>query len=471
MKKWSALKAFHVLVICFIAFLIVYSFLNFEFDSINQIVFVFVLVILFLLSVFTIGFGDEFRKKVVLVGLSTVFSLHLVQFLSGVYSNIEYHAALSLPATGDQREKSQVIDDLRREGHDAYPLVHPRFFLSEEGKLQEPIKVDGRKFFPIFALKHTKQVVCNELGFWLTIDTDRYGFPNADMDWDVGSVDVAFIGDSFTAGSCVKPDQKFSSLIAKRFGTSLNFGIVHNGPLLELAILKEFAVRRNPKIVVWSYFEGNDLEELSVERNHSILSRYTEEDFSQEFDGLLNEIHDAMREKYLQREEGLREKGFCHKKSILQPSFCQINVGYIVKFGLFRDFLKERIGVNLALKSDNRDEFDVELNLFQNVLKEAERTVRLWGGRLVFVYLPGSKSVRTGKKHPYHDRILDRVRELNILTVDTTPALRKNLETDAMFVTHFTPEGNVVVSEEITRFICENQISGNLPKTRYSNCH
>ena len=46
---------------------------------------------------------------------------------------------------------------------------------------------------------------------------------------------------------------------------TLALGIGNNGPLLELAILKEYAKKIKPEIIFWVYSEENDLLEVKEE--------------------------------------------------------------------------------------------------------------------------------------------------------------------------------------------------------------
>lgn len=48
---------------------------------------------------------------------------------------------------------------------------------------------------------------------------------------------------------------------------TLNLGMGGIGPLHELAILKEYGSVVRPKVVLWVYYEGNDLADLSHEKN------------------------------------------------------------------------------------------------------------------------------------------------------------------------------------------------------------
>lgn len=85
-----------------------------------------------------------------------------------------------------------------------------------------------------------------------TYTRDEHGFRNA-MPWP-DKIDVAFAGDSFTAGEAVQHpmwDGLTPSL--------LELGLPGSGQLEQLELVRAFALPRKPKVVVMAYYEGNDL--------------------------------------------------------------------------------------------------------------------------------------------------------------------------------------------------------------------
>src|SRR5262245_26182995 len=62
---------------------------------------------------------------------------------------------------------------------------------------------------------------------------------------------------------------------------TLNLGIQGDGPLTMLATLREFGPILKPGIVLWCFFEGNDLGDLIVERQSPLLRRYLTFGFTQ----------------------------------------------------------------------------------------------------------------------------------------------------------------------------------------------
>lgn len=89
---------------------------------------------------------------------------------------------------------------------------------------------------------------------------DRNGFRNQR---DLTNADIAVIGDSFIE-SVVRPEpQLLTSILAGLQGKIVaNLGQYGYGPIEELAVLKRYALPLHPQLVVWTFFEGNDLGDM-----------------------------------------------------------------------------------------------------------------------------------------------------------------------------------------------------------------
>lgn len=116
---------------------------------------------------------------------------------------------------------------------------------------------------------------------YVTYRTDENGFRNPA---GVSKADVVFIGDSFTDAGSVPEEDTFVRKFGLRSKLSVvNLGRGFYGPQQELIILKRFAFRYDPGLVVWQIFEGNDLTDArryaewkaNPDQHDSISLRYT----------------------------------------------------------------------------------------------------------------------------------------------------------------------------------------------------
>ena len=86
------------------------------------------------------------------------------------------------------------------------------------------------------------------------------------------------IGDSFTHGACVNEPDTIGGNLRKNIksGGVLNLGQGGNGPLIEYATLREYLPLTKTERVLWIYYEGNDLWDLTWENNSETLKKTLE---------------------------------------------------------------------------------------------------------------------------------------------------------------------------------------------------
>ena len=131
----------------------------------------------------------------------------------------------------------------------------------------------------------------------MTFQSDEHGFRNPPGLWRPGPLDIAAVGDSYTEGECVPPGKEFVALIREQYSRTLNLGMRGSGPLLELGQIKEYLPVLTPKIVLWFYYEGNDLIDLNIEKRSKLLRRYLENGFTQNLVGRQADIDRVLTEK------------------------------------------------------------------------------------------------------------------------------------------------------------------------------
>lgn len=91
----------------------------------------------------------------------------------------------------------------------------------------------------------------------ITVTYDRRGYRNAA---ELDRADIALIGDSYVEGSHVSDDQALSSLLQADLARPVaNLGVAGYGTAQELIALNRDAMPLQPQVVIWFFFEGNDL--------------------------------------------------------------------------------------------------------------------------------------------------------------------------------------------------------------------
>ncbi|MCU0611293.1 MAG: hypothetical protein MUE60_05845 [Candidatus Eisenbacteria bacterium] len=102
----------------------------------------------------------------------------------------------------------------------------------------------------------------------------RYGTPRVEKDSMV--LRIVGIGDSFAFGP-VQPTYNYHHVIQEELAARLgrpveviNLGRPSIGPAAELTVLKDFALRFQPDIVLWTFFTGNDFTDDRPGVTHSL---------------------------------------------------------------------------------------------------------------------------------------------------------------------------------------------------------
>ena len=89
---------------------------------------------------------------------------------------------------------------------------------------------------------------------------DANGFRNPP---DLRQADVVLLGDSFVEGYHTRKDETTGAELGRLLDVPVaNLGQVDYGPAQSLVVLNKFAFAYRPKVVVWFFFEGNDLRDL-----------------------------------------------------------------------------------------------------------------------------------------------------------------------------------------------------------------
>lgn len=100
--------------------------------------------------------------------------------------------------------------------------------------------------------------------FTITVSTDGYGFRNRDP-WPE-TVAVVAVGDSEVFGQGVHDDEAWASIVADSLsgGGLLNLGLVGAAPEQYLRIYEEFGAPREPSVLLFGLFPGNDFHDTET---------------------------------------------------------------------------------------------------------------------------------------------------------------------------------------------------------------
>lgn len=362
-------------------------------------------------------------------------------------------AAQSSGRPFDSRTPLQVVADLKGRGIEAVPVLYPFDLLSRNG-----LPENGRRILTLASISRRTTVFCNECGKFSIYQADEHGFNNPGGLWPPEPVDILLLGDSFCHGACVPPGGDVGGLLRAAGQRVLNLGFSGNGPLLELATLKEYGAAIKPKIVLWLYFEGNDLTDLDHEKVCPPLRQYfQDETYTQDLIHRQGEIDRAL-EKYLgaleiRKDQERNKPWYRHKKFLVAlRSFQLKNLKSAIRH--LQTILPEYL-------------YHENVHLFKEVMAMAQKTVHSWGGTLYFVYLPSyHRYAGQAQVSPLNrrDLVINAVHSLGIPLIDFHPVLNSLPDPLVMFPFrkdgHYNEEGYRLLSQEILGALNGSSSSG-----------
>ena len=331
---------------------------------------------------------------------SVIIGLYLFEFL--LFNNFDktliyYEYFKSTGKKFDRRSKLDVFYEKKKYDPHAVIDIPPSLFNN------------NKNLIPLAGISNSNTIFCNENGYFSSYLSDRYGFNNPDVEWDKKNIDYILLGDSFVQGACVDRPNDIASNLRKKNYNVLNFGYATNGPLLQLASLKEFRPK-NVKNVLWFFYEGNDLNDLEREKKSNILSNYLyDKNFSQNIKNKQDKVDSLSRSKFLEIEK-------INKKLSLKNNKLKYKLLKFVRLDKTKKILFKKDSLKNADSGIKKVEFDYVL--FESILLEAKRVSEIDKSNFYFIYLPWYYRYERGIEAYSYDKIKKIVINNNINFID-----------------------------------------------------
>lgn len=374
--------------------------------------------IIFLFSIFAFYLNKKLSNYLLIILGSIFFTIY---FFEGylVYQENKILRKKQNTFGFDKRNLFEVYSDEKKNRDNVVVKIGPQNYLKTKTNI-----------FPLSGISNSKTINCNESGYYSFFLSDRYGFNNPDEEWDKKEIEYFLIGDSFTQGSCVNRPYDLSSILRQLSKKGvLNIGYGGNGPLIEYAATREY-LPNNVKKVLWIYYEGNDLRELSHELKSEILGKYIDDlNFSQNLKLKQVEINNL--------------------------ASIQLNATYeSTSFSEIYKFIKLFKIRSLLFKEPEFVASEETVQKFKYILKLINDLAKKNNFKLYFVYLPEYNRYIIKDYQSSYESIKNILNELNISYVD----IHKNIfEKEANPLKlfpfesfgHYTPEGYAKVARII----------------------
>ena len=311
-----------------------------------------------------------------------------------------------------------------------------------------------QKLIPFRGPFNSNVLGSNEDGVREIMFNDKFGFKNNNTVYQ-DKIDLMVIGDSFTEGVPFGNDIHVANLINNKSNyNALNYGISGTGPLMSLAIVKEYGKHFYPKNIFYLFYEGNDLTDMMNEKETFLINYLENSDFHQNLIGNSEKLNDFFDEY---------EKVFYNiinyqKKNLSTKN----NIDIETKSVKFREKIKDFLELNnlkeLLLVGSVFNRTEIDYDMFRNILHKMQAETRSWGGNLHFVYLPSwiRYNNKVSLANFKHQRKIEKiVLDLNINYVDIVKKFKQNKMDNINSFTfglygHYKKNGYELIANEIS---------------------
>jgi hypothetical protein len=450
MKLNIIVNIFFKFLIFFFLLLLIYS-INIFFKT-NS--YYFIIIFLFLLTLFLINFlaTSDFKKKFLFYFFLIFFLIYFIESLI-IFFNFYNEKKNYVINKGLKNGTNYRLELAKKLNSNEILTIHPSNNFKD---------FNERNILPLAGVANKKTYFCNNAGFVSAYLSDRYGFNNKDYIYEENKLDLIIIGDSFIHGACVNQENTISEKLNNKFGIkTINFSYGGNGPLLEFATLKEYALNYKSDYLVWAYFAGNDLIDLKREKDSFLNVYLNNADFSQDLINRQNRIDIFLQEK---------------NKLDLNKVIKNQNKINENKYKSFLTFFNTRyMFIHQVYKFYK---LDLPYKEFKLILESSKSLSEATGKKFIFLYIPSryvfnnteafakyflssrlvdSKYALFSKK-----KIIDLVKSLDVEIIDIEEIIiNKKIDVSNLYPLnfqehHFNENGYEFVAEEITKTIIFN---------------
>jgi hypothetical protein len=370
----------------------------------------------------------------------------------------------------DIRGKLAEVHFLRKTKTRVFPNVAPKLILNSEILIDESRRKQA--VFPLGGISNAHLVLCNEEGTWVSFKSDRYGYNNDDSVYEdnPGGDRIVLLGDSFTQGYCVERKDSVAGQLIARGHNIINLGTGGNGPLIELAVLKEYGVHLKPKYIFWIFNKFDHLD-LALEYDNKFLINYLDDKFSQNLISRQQEIDLFWEQVLVQKEEmevkkgleemevrkALEEAAVAQKLNIPTFNFEQRKYKRYKTIKDFKEYLPYFFRLCITLGNIRRylGYTRAYLSDLEPVLMRAKKIADKQGIKLYFVFIPTHDMY----SEPYspEKKALAVAQKLNIPTINFEKQVRKEKNNLTMYLNkssfHYNKKGYSLLADAIEKEI------------------
>ena len=400
-------------------------------------------IFLIIFSVIFFYLYDELKKIITIILFSIITSFYLVE--AYLFVNSKQFKIITSNINYDYRTQYEAYRDLKLKENKAVSTIGP----------VHSLKRKNQNVFPLSGISNSKTLLCNENGFFVSYESDRYGFNNPDYEWDKKKIDYLVVGDSFAQGWCVERKDSIAGILRNKFGKNgvISLGQVGNGPLINYAALREYLFLIKTDKVIWMHYEGDDLsgnyfQGLNQEIKNDILKNYFDDlNFSQNLHLKQDQVNEVVQEILNFQIKKYKSSGKSYKD-------------FRYTFFKFLKMFKLRNLINLKynqIKKSNLENVQKINPEYKFILKQVKNIVKENNAKLYFVFLPELNRYKfnvDNEKFNDYTKLIKYIESLDIPIIDLhKEVFSKNKNPKNLFPwesdVHYTIEGYKLVSEVI----------------------
>ena len=279
----------------------------------------------------------------------------------------------------------------------------------------------GNEIIPFRGPINQKSISCAEDLNYRIISNDKYGFKNSNSIYQK-KINSILLGDSYAEGYCVKAINDVAGNLNKESINTINFGVAGTGPLVSLAILREYGSYFKPKNVFYLYYEGNDLDDLNFEKRVKNLSNYRDDNFKMYYLDKYEEITTFLKKANKEIEELIFEEKKDQDILKEEEKFQFLN-NFIAHLKDIAEINNLKNIIKFSILKKQKNNFD--LPLFYEIVEKMKVESNNWNGNYYFVYVPSwsryfTKFTNKDSSINLKDEILRNLNSKKIKTIDLT---------------------------------------------------
>ncbi len=324
-----------------------------------------------------------------------------------------------------------------------YPKLEPSFYFNRQYENFSTFKnaIENNLHIPFRGPINNLTLSCNEELSYSIIQNDKFGFKNRNKIYEK-NISIAVLGDSYAEGLCQNNENDVAGHLIKSGVNTVNLGVTGSGPLLSLAILKEYVNFFNPQMVVYLYFEGNDLNDLKWEIEQEYLKNYLKKGYIKDYVNNQENISTFLENIKLEQYEIIKQLS---KDDLITIDNKEKNK----KYEIFKD-LRELTNLRTILKGlINYNDTSNSIEILFSVIDKMNYELLNQNKDFIFVYVPSweryftnnSKNIYLNNK----DKIIKFLKKTKTKYIDldeyfiNDPNLNENFPLG--FVGHYSSKG------------------------------